>query len=155
MHYEAQLWVSPTDSSQTDLLTTVIDLQLNKLQSGTHRTPAQELSDFSMFMAIIHSTSLLLLPFLSLWQTDKSQLWCPKQSCPGTVAIQCLLVILEISLSAPSGKLEISLPHLNIQNIFSLVEEGFADISEMWTAAWSCKSSLENGKGFQGSWTMT
>lgn len=66
MHYEAQLWVSPTDSSQTDLLTTVIDLQLNKLQSGTHRTPAQELSDFSMFMASIHSTSLLLLPFLSL-----------------------------------------------------------------------------------------
>lgn len=63
MHYEAQLWVSPTDASQAELLTTVIDVQLNKLQSGTHRRPAQELSDFSMFMARVHSTSLLLCPF--------------------------------------------------------------------------------------------
>lgn len=66
MHYGAQLWISPTDASQVELLTTVIDLQLNKLQSGTHRRPAQELSDFCMFMASVHSTSLLLLPLLSL-----------------------------------------------------------------------------------------
>lgn len=66
MHYGAQLWISPTDASQVELLTTVIDLQLNELQSGTHRRPAQELSDFYMFMASVHSTSLLLLPLLSL-----------------------------------------------------------------------------------------
>lgn len=66
MHYEARLWIHPTDASQAELLTAVIDLQLNKLQSGTHRRPAQEFSDFSVFMASIHSSSLLLLPHLSL-----------------------------------------------------------------------------------------
>ena len=46
MHYEVLLWISPTAASRVELLTKVIDLHLNKLQSDTHKRPAQELFVF-------------------------------------------------------------------------------------------------------------
>lgn len=61
----------------------------------------------------------------------------PKQSSPGTVAIQSLLITVGTSHSASPDKLEKSHPHFNIQNIFRFFGGGFADISEMCTALWS------------------
>lgn len=105
--------------------TTVIDLQLNKLQSGTHRRPAQELSDSLCSWPVFTVQICCCCPFSACDRLTKSQLWCSKQSCPGTVAIQSLLIILGLSHSALAVKLEKSHPHFNIQNIFNFVEEAF------------------------------
>lgn len=43
MHPKALLQISPSAASWVELLTEVIDLHLNKLQSATCRRPAQEL----------------------------------------------------------------------------------------------------------------
>lgn len=68
MHYKVLLQISPEAASQVELLTKVIDLILNKLQSDTHRRPAQELFVFEtdLCMASIHSRAPLLLSRLGM-----------------------------------------------------------------------------------------
>lgn len=48
IHYKVLLWISPTAASWVELLNEVIDLHVNKLQSDTHRRPAQELFVFKI-----------------------------------------------------------------------------------------------------------
>lgn len=134
MHYKVLLWISPTAASRVELLTGVTDLHLNKLQIPTEDQLRSSLflKQILLYLCIasIHSRGPLLLS-LGMWQTEKSQLWCPKQGCPGDVEIQFLFIIVGMSRSAPPAKLEKSHPSFYYSKHLQFCGGGFADISEM------------------------